>query len=549
MDKNANILEWYPFKDGEKVLEIYNEESVLENLNKKIDLQKCSINELNIEGVYDYIVLIGTFEYAPKIIEGEKAYSTLLTILKEHLNPEGKIILAIDNRLGIKYLAGAKNDIYTRTFEGIESKIRKEKANLLLKKEIIKFIKEANFKNYKFYYPLPDYKRTSVIFTDEFLPKSNHSKIIYPVNYEEGSTVVYNEINVIKQICEIGHFVEFANSYLIEISNEKIENNIKFVNYNVFRKDKYKTILTIDNNIVEKRPQNNLAIEHIENISNYIEDLKELGFKTIEKIQDGRIISEFVEGEELDKKIVELIKQDEIEKAYDIVDKWYLYIKERLEKRERTGQDIFEKFNIEIPVEIKEKMKFIKSGYIDLSFENVFCKEEYLFYDQEWYFENIPLEFILYRAINNLYMYNCTDIENKVSKEKFFEKYGVNEFTIYFEKLEKEIQEEILDREKTEQYRKKISVCYKNIEDIENNKEIEIKKMIEINKELETEKNTYRKSYEQQKEQRKELEDTYMQLKEENEQTEKEYSILLNEYNTSKGWKIIKGIRKILGKG
>ena len=55
-------------------------------------------------------------------------------------------------------------------------------------------------------------------------------------------------------------------------------------------------------------------------------------------------------------------------------------------------------------------MQFVKNGYIDLSFENVFYADEYIFYDQEWYLENLPLEFILYRAINNLYIYFFTTI-------------------------------------------------------------------------------------------------------------------------------------------
>ena len=87
--------------------------------------------------------------------------------------------------------------------EGLETKINQTKPNLLLKQELENFIKEAGFENYKFYYPLPDYTNTSSIFTDDFLPKSNHSKIVYPLNYEIDSNVVFNEINVIKQICDM----------------------------------------------------------------------------------------------------------------------------------------------------------------------------------------------------------------------------------------------------------------------------------------------------------------------------------------------------------
>ena len=151
-----------------------------------------------------------------------------------------KILLAIDNRLGIKYFAGAKNKHYNKLFEVVESEVRQKKPNLLLKRELEKFINEAEFKNYKFYYPVPDYFNTNTIFTEDFLPKSNHSKIVYPVNYDEESIIIFNEINVMKQICDNNKFADFTNSYLVEISNEQINNDIKFINYNIFRKDKYK---------------------------------------------------------------------------------------------------------------------------------------------------------------------------------------------------------------------------------------------------------------------------------------------------------------------
>lgn len=523
MDKKQNILKWYPFKEAADVLEIYNEYSIMENCNKNINIHKTNIKQLEIQGQYDYITLIGTYEYAPTIIKEKKSYSGLLKKLKEHLKPNGKILLAIDNRIGVKYLVGGKSNHYDLIFEGLESEIRANKPNLLLKSEIEKFIEEAEFKNYKFYYPLPDYKNTSTIFTDEFLPKSNHSKIVYPVTYEDKSMVIYNEINLIKQICNIGEFVNFTNSYLVEISDNKIENDIKFVNYNIFRKDEYSLILTMKKDFVEKVAYNNKAKEHINKIEQYIENLRKLDFEVVENVNEEKIQSKYINKEELDKKIVNLIKQGEIEKAYNQIDDWYDYIKQRLESSKAEEKTVFEKYEIELPNEIKEKMHFIKNGYIDLSFENVFLNDnKYLFYDQEWYVENIPLEFILYRAINNLYTYN-NKIEQILSKKQILEKYNLTESLDYFKQLEKQIQLEILDEKIVNNYRQENNNFYKNLE----------------------------KLYEKSKKSKKvylDLQQDFIKLKEEKEQIENNYEKLLNEYNTSRGWKIIKKFRKLLGK-
>ena len=40
---------------------------------------------------------------------------------------------------------------------------------------------------------MPDYHLPSVIFSDEYLPKKDDSKLMYPLNYMENSFVVMNE--------------------------------------------------------------------------------------------------------------------------------------------------------------------------------------------------------------------------------------------------------------------------------------------------------------------------------------------------------------------
>ena len=308
--------------------------------------------------------------------------------------------------------------------------------------------------------------------------------------------------------------------YLVEIGKEKIDNDIKFVGYNNLRKEKYKLILTIGKDEVRKIAENDESIIHIENITKNLKEIENLGFKTIERVENQEIISNFMKEEELDKIIVNKIKQGEIEQAYKEIENWYKYISTRLEKTEESKQNIFQKSNIDVPEDITNKMNFVKQGYIDLSFENIFYKQDYVFYDQEWKFENVPLEFILYRAINNLYTYNARKIEPKIKKEEMYNKFRIDEFIMYFEKLEKCIQEEIIDKETLQEYRNKIGSYYKNVENLESN----CQKATEDNKIL--------------LERCKELEEVRIN-----------YERLLNEYNTSKGWKIIKGVRKVLGKG
>lgn len=49
-----------------------------------------------------------------------KPYENFLTIIGKHLNENGKIIIAIENKLGLKYWAGCQEDHVGKYFEGIE---------------------------------------------------------------------------------------------------------------------------------------------------------------------------------------------------------------------------------------------------------------------------------------------------------------------------------------------------------------------------------------------------------------------------------------------
>lgn len=59
------------------------------------------------------------------------------------------------------------------------------------------------------------------------------------------------------------------------------------------------------------------------------------------------------------------------------------------------------------------------------------------FFDQEWMIKNIPIEFILYRAINNIYLIN---------RNELFEKYDLNKNKELFEKIEECFNDSIINK-------------------------------------------------------------------------------------------------------
>ena len=69
---------------------------------------------------YSYICLIGVFEYGRGYIGGDRPYEEFLRILMGHLAPGGRILIAIENKYGLKYFAGCKEDHLGTYFSGIE---------------------------------------------------------------------------------------------------------------------------------------------------------------------------------------------------------------------------------------------------------------------------------------------------------------------------------------------------------------------------------------------------------------------------------------------
>ena len=85
-------------------------------------------------------------------------------------------------------------------------------------------------------------------------------------------------------------------------------------------------------------------------------------------------------------------------------------------------------------------MTFVKNGLWDLTFQNCFyIDNNYYAYDQEWFEENIPVEFIIYRSI--LYF---NEIKHIISDEEIFSKLNIDTYYLeLFNKLDNILQTKI----------------------------------------------------------------------------------------------------------
>lgn len=174
--------------------------------------------EQHLEKKYDVITLIGVFEYACSYIDSEQPYAEFLEIIKKHLTKDGRLILAIENKFGLKYWAGSREDHTGKFFDGLEGYIDTDsKVRTFSKEALKKIITDAGYAKAEFYYPFPDYKFPVQIFSDEYLPREDDLNIGLDT-FDNTRMMLFNENRVYANLLKEKKFDFFANSFFIEVT-------------------------------------------------------------------------------------------------------------------------------------------------------------------------------------------------------------------------------------------------------------------------------------------------------------------------------------------
>lgn len=181
-----NLLNWYPFKQTDSVLEIGAGCGALTGLftascghvtaleltkrratiiaerfrdAKNLDVVIANIMNWRTEKKYDYVIISGVLEYSGQFVDDETPYESFLKKAASYLKPDGCLILAIENKLGLKYWAGSREDHTWHFFDSIEDYPRQAtKVRTFSRHELVELLSGVGLPNQNFYYPVPDMK-------------------------------------------------------------------------------------------------------------------------------------------------------------------------------------------------------------------------------------------------------------------------------------------------------------------------------------------------------------------------------------------------------
>ena len=135
------------------------------------DLDNVTVVCSNVEDVefvekFDIITLIGVFEYTAKYSSLENPFYTALKNYGDLLKPGGSLVIAIENKLGLKYFAGFNEDHFAKAYFGLESRYGESDITTFGHSEIKGMLLKSGFESTKFLYPFPDYKLPKVMISD-----------------------------------------------------------------------------------------------------------------------------------------------------------------------------------------------------------------------------------------------------------------------------------------------------------------------------------------------------------------------------------------------
>ena len=169
----------------------------------------------HLESRFDHITLIGVLEYAAVFSDADDPYRQVLNMIREKLADDGTLWVAIENKLGLKYFAGCKEDHTGRYFEGIEGYPHREGPYTFCRRELLTLADSCGFECV-FYYPYPDYKFPVKLFTDDYLPRKGELNRNWQ-NFDADRFVLFDEGRAFDTIIDAGLFPELSNSFLVKM--------------------------------------------------------------------------------------------------------------------------------------------------------------------------------------------------------------------------------------------------------------------------------------------------------------------------------------------
>lgn len=400
-----------------------------------------SIRRLREEdGKYDYAVVSDYFETVDDPLQ-------LLCVVKACLKVTGKLLLALNNPLGLRYFVGDKDPYTGRNFDSIESYMRVNKydrnnlpGRIYDRAQTEEFLDDAGFGKRILYSAFPNLEFLQLVYREDILPNEDISSRILPL-YNSPDTLFLDEFTLQQKLQKNGMFHQFANAYIFECHVSEDMNTpvadsekIKHATINLNRGPECAMVTRImESGEVVKCAIFPEGKKMIRALKDNHDELRRRGVNAVDVvINNDSASSKFIEGVggiEYFQKLAGKIRRSESSKTIgadmnadgseNSVDIDFLI------KKVDEFRDIILKSSDRLIEEGTGEILLAK-GYIDLTLINcIYENDEPVFFDQEYVIERLPAKVLIMRLVDYVYFGNAT-LEAILPRTFFEERYGLS---------------------------------------------------------------------------------------------------------------------------
>ena len=381
---------------------------------------------------YDYILMAGVLEFLCGGKKNTSLYSEALKKVINHLSADGTILLATDNRCGLRYFCGEKDPVTGKPFAGLNRYPEGSEGYLFNRQELITILSGIPGLKYKFYYPLPDYRFAQLIYTDFCLPGPNVKERLLTPAADHG-TLVMEEKRLYEDITVNGAFPFLANSFLIECNTHGTFNAAEYAAVSTDRGREHGFATIVKKDEVIKRalyPEGGRALYALEN---NLRDLEKRGVRVV-PYKCGALQMQM--PRERRPPLSEVLEKT-LWTDPDRYREWFRILYQNIllsSDRGSFSRSKFRAYGLE-----EDKWGYIlKKAYIDMIPINCFVDEQekkLLFFDQEFAGTDIPAGYVMFRALKYTYLF-IPGADQIVHLDEMKREYGLEAAWEYYVKEE-----------------------------------------------------------------------------------------------------------------
>ncbi|MEV5027351.1 methyltransferase domain-containing protein [Paenibacillus sp. LPE1-1-1.1] len=334
---------------------------------------------------FDVVTLIGVLEYAPSFVEGNDPVRLLLQRAKQFLKPNGVLLVAIENRLGLKYFNGAAEDHTGKLFDGLNDFYAATGVITYGKKELSSKLEQAGFSEIDFLYPYPDYKLPNIVVSEKAfkIPDFHIDQIIGQYraqDYSGQENRLFHEGRAWNVIARNELAADMSNSFLVIA---RVDHSVNALYPDSWLASTYST-----QRKKEFAAATHFTLKEDSSIVVSKQTLFEQDSSKLSRVTHHLVESSYIKGEVFNYSLPEVFKSIDIENAfYSYISPWINY----LESQSRNGT--------------------VPGRFLDCTPTNLIRTDnnELVYIDDEWEMnEDLSIKYLIFRGLIN----TVTQLEN-----------------------------------------------------------------------------------------------------------------------------------------